>query len=153
MLEGSSESSSFRKVQFNKGKSKSIHPPIESYWHLPPPQEEYKWFSWFRFSFKNMFTYPLKLRGSINKTGRSQSLRMVLEGTHDPKDEKIVESFREMLLLEGHLPVKHNDYHTLLRYVLLVTYSHKWIVCLPILHMYPTLVGQCINALDDGVCF
>ncbi|KAM7525578.1 hypothetical protein LguiA_015480 [Lonicera macranthoides] len=117
MLEGSSESSSFRKVQFNKGKSKSLHPPIETYWQLTPPQEEYKWFSWFRFNFKNMLSYPLKLQGSIKKTGKSQGLRLVLEGTHDPKDEKNVESFRELLLLEGQLPLKHNDYHTLLRFL------------------------------------
>ncbi|KAF2299036.1 hypothetical protein GH714_030136 [Hevea brasiliensis] len=66
---------------------------------------------------KSMLTYPLKLRDSLKKRGRSQSLQIVLEGAHDPKDEQLVESFRELLFLEGLLLGKHTDYHTLLRFL------------------------------------
>jgi len=46
---------------------------------------------------------------------------MILEGARDPKDKQIVESFREMLLQESLLPPKHDDYHTLLRYIYIYT--------------------------------
>lgn len=95
------------------GKPKTIHPPIESHWHFPVPQERKKpsssmsnlGFKKFRESFK-------KLGGSSSK-----SMKMVLAGVRDPKDQKIVESFRELLFLEGQLPPQHQDYHTLLRSV------------------------------------
>ena len=40
---------------------------------------------------------------------------MVLEGAHDPKDEKLVEAFRKLLFVDGQFLEKPNDYHTLLR--------------------------------------
>ncbi|XP_057740806.1 phosphatidylinositol/phosphatidylcholine transfer protein SFH11 isoform X3 [Arachis stenosperma] len=62
-------------------------------------------------SFKSLFTFPL------TKLRRTKSMQTVLEGPRDPKDAQIVESFRRMLFLEGLLPTKHNDYHTLLRFL------------------------------------
>lgn len=102
-------SSSVKGSKFKSGSSggitKSIHPPIESHWDLPTPKGKKR----ASFSIKSMLSYPLM------KFGRSKSMEMVLGGTHDPNDEKIVENFREMLSQEGLLPPKHNDYHTLLR--------------------------------------
>ncbi|KAH7549609.1 hypothetical protein JRO89_XS13G0055800 [Xanthoceras sorbifolium] len=97
------------------GRTKSIHPPIEAHWHLPT-QKEYKPPPSSSSSFKSLLSYPSKVRDSLKRTGRSKSMKLVPEGTQDPKDEKLVESFRELLFLEGQLPPKHNDYHTLLRY-------------------------------------
>ncbi|KAK9277664.1 hypothetical protein L1049_007211 [Liquidambar formosana] len=64
-----------------------------------------------------MLPYPFKSRESLKRTGKSKNLQVILEGVHDPKDEKPVDSFRELLFLEGQLPGKHNDYHTLLRFL------------------------------------
>ncbi|GAV78542.1 CRAL_TRIO domain-containing protein/CRAL_TRIO_N domain-containing protein [Cephalotus follicularis] len=66
---------------------------------------------------KSMLTYPLKIRDSLKRIGRSKSMQVILEGAHDPRDEQIVESFRDLLLIEDQLPAKHNDYHTLLRFL------------------------------------
>eukprot|EP00257_Ricinus_communis_P009808 XP_002528928.2 phosphatidylinositol/phosphatidylcholine transfer protein SFH11 [Ricinus communis] len=64
-----------------------------------------------------MLTNPFKIRDSLKKSGRRESLKIVLEGTHEPKDAQLVESFRKLLLLEGHLLGKHSDYHTLSRFL------------------------------------
>ena len=42
-------------------------------------------------------------------------MQTVLEGVHDPKDERVVENFRKLLFVDGQLLGKPNDYHTLLR--------------------------------------
>ncbi|XP_059645604.1 phosphatidylinositol/phosphatidylcholine transfer protein SFH11 isoform X2 [Cornus florida] len=65
----------------------------------------------------SILSYPFKFRDSMKKTRRSRSLQVVLEGAHDPKDEQIVESFRELLFIEHPQPIKQNDYHTLLRFL------------------------------------
>lgn len=109
--EGDEASSSWQKSQKTTKRNKIIHPPIESHWQLPPIKQEKRPSS----GFKSMLSYPLKLGGSLKKIGRTKSLELVLEGAHDPKDEQLVQSFREMLFLEVQLPPKHNDYHTLLR--------------------------------------
>ncbi|KAK4435031.1 Phosphatidylinositol/phosphatidylcholine transfer protein SFH11 [Sesamum alatum] len=88
-------------------KKKSLYPPIETNWQLPPVEERKKPYR----------SFMASLSLSFRNKGRSQSAEMVLEGQHNPKDEKLVESFRELLFLEGHLPVKHFDYHTLLRFL------------------------------------
>ncbi|XP_024934633.2 phosphatidylinositol/phosphatidylcholine transfer protein SFH11 isoform X1 [Ziziphus jujuba] len=97
---------------------KIMHPPIEGHWQLPLDQERYKpSSSSTNLGFKAVLSYPLRIRQSLKKAGRSKSLRVLLEGTHDPKDEQLVQSFRELLFLEGQLPSKHNNYHTLLRFL------------------------------------
>ncbi|XP_061357779.1 phosphatidylinositol/phosphatidylcholine transfer protein SFH11 [Gastrolobium bilobum] len=107
--DGKDESfSSFQRLRFDSGggRKKSIHPPIETHWHLPSPEGKKA-----SSSFKSLLSYPLmKLR-------RSKSLKVILEGAPDPRDEQIVESFRKMLFVEGLLSPKHNDYHTLLRFL------------------------------------
>lgn len=84
---------------------KISHPPIETYWQLPPVKEQR------RRSLMKVLSQPFKYRW------RSQSQKLLLQGTHNPKDEKIVDAFRELLFLEGHLSEKHLDYHTLLRLI------------------------------------
>ncbi|KAJ4832311.1 Phosphatidylinositol/phosphatidylcholine transfer protein sfh11, partial [Turnera subulata] len=113
----SEESSVSKSSQFTKGRAKSIHPPTESYWHLPLPEEKGTSSSLPNAGIKTMLNYPLKIRNSFKKLGRSKSLETALQGTHDPKDEELVESFRRLLFLEGHLLAKYNDYHTLLRFL------------------------------------
>ena len=108
------ETSDLKSSQFTKGREKSIHPPIESHWILLSPEEN-KPSSLPKPGIKSMLNYPLRIRDSLKKLGKSKSLRVVLEGVHDPKDEKLIDSFRELLFVEGHLTGKHNDYHTLLR--------------------------------------
>ncbi|KAF5460854.1 hypothetical protein F2P56_020695 [Juglans regia] len=108
------QSSSLKnKSQLNTGRTKSIHPPIETHWQLPPQEESKSSNS----GFKSMMSYPFKFRDSLKKIRRTKSLQLVLEGAHDPKDEQLVESFRKLLFVDGHLLGKHNDYHTLLRFL------------------------------------
>ncbi|KAF5734408.1 Sec14p-like phosphatidylinositol transfer family protein isoform 1 [Tripterygium wilfordii] len=95
-----------------KKRTKSIHPPIESHFLLPQPKEKNP-----SSGVKAMLSYPLKIRDSLKRRGRSQSLKLVLEGIPAQNDKQIVDSFRELLFLEGQLPPKHNDYHTLLRFL------------------------------------
>ncbi|KAK8505584.1 hypothetical protein V6N12_038325 [Hibiscus sabdariffa] len=109
---GGSEDSPYTDTdQLPKVMNKPIHPPIESHFLLPPrpPQEAEKPTS--LSGLKSVLSYPFK------RLGKSKSMEKILEGTHDPKDEQIVQSFRELLFLEDQLPAKHNDYHTLLRFL------------------------------------
>lgn len=99
-----------------KTNGKTLHPPIESHWQLPAAGQERKPSSSINSGFKAMLSYPIKIRNSMKKVGRSKSIQVILEGARDPKDEQLVQSFRELLFLEGQLPAKHNNYHTLLRY-------------------------------------
>ncbi|GMN32767.1 hypothetical protein TIFTF001_003839 [Ficus carica] len=113
--EGEEESSSsWQKLEKTAtNKTKTLHPPIECHWQLPPIKQPKRSSS----GFKSMLSYPLKVGESLKKVGRTKSLQLLLEGTHDPKHEQIVQSFRDMLLLEVQVPPKHNDYHTLLRFL------------------------------------
>ena len=105
------EPSSLNKSQLTTGGTKTIHPPIENHWHLPP-QENHKPSN---SGFMSMISKPLKFRDSLKKIRRTKSLQMVLEGVHDPKDEKLVEAFRQLLFVDGQFLEKPDDYHTLLR--------------------------------------
>ncbi|GKU95546.1 hypothetical protein SLEP1_g8893 [Rubroshorea leprosula] len=112
---GESEESPEKKSSKSpKGMNKAIHPPIETHWHLP---QEKKPCSSPSSGFKSILKYPLKVRDSVKKIKRSRSMQLVLEGVHDPKDEQIVESFRELLFLEGGVLAQNYDYHTLLRFL------------------------------------
>ncbi|KAL3737976.1 hypothetical protein ACJRO7_019497 [Eucalyptus globulus] len=69
-------------------------------------------------SMKSALSYPLKFRESLKKITKSQSINMYIEGVPDnPKEAQIVESFRELLFLEGHNPGKQFHYDTLLRFL------------------------------------
>ncbi|CAJ1928416.1 unnamed protein product [Sphenostylis stenocarpa] len=89
-------------------KKKSFHPPIETHWDLHPSASGKKSNP---SPVKSLLSYPFM------KFRKSKSLVMILEGVRDPKEKPIVESFREMLLQEGLVPPKHDDYHTLLRFL------------------------------------
>ncbi|XP_057449832.1 phosphatidylinositol/phosphatidylcholine transfer protein SFH11 isoform X2 [Lotus japonicus] len=91
-----------------KRRTKSFHPPIETHWHLPLAEGKREGSN---FSIKSLLSF------SLMKLGRSKSKEMVLQGAHDPKHEEIVESFRTMLSLVDLLPPKHDNYHTLLRFL------------------------------------
>ncbi|CAN0908501.1 Phosphatidylinositol/phosphatidylcholine transfer protein SFH11, partial [Linum grandiflorum] len=94
-----------------KAKKKIIHPPIESYWLLPSMKPEK------HSSSSSPAAAVSSMVSLIKRIGRSRSLNMALEGAHDPKDEDVVNSFREALFLDGHFLAKRNDYHTLLRFL------------------------------------
>lgn len=87
----------------SKREPKTPHPPIETYWQLPPIHQQRSR------GLMKILSQPFKYMW------RSQSQKLLLEGTHNPKDEMIVDAFRELLFLDGHLAERHLDYHTLLR--------------------------------------
>ncbi|KAI4327116.1 hypothetical protein L6164_019616 [Bauhinia variegata] len=120
IAEGESPTGSQRS-RIDPTKKKTLHRPIETQWQLPPI--EGKKGSSTSSSIKSMLSYPFKVRDSFKKLGRSKSLQMVLEGAHEPKDEQLVDSFRELLFLEGLLPAMQNDYHTLLRFLRMRDYD------------------------------
>ncbi|XP_061981220.1 phosphatidylinositol/phosphatidylcholine transfer protein SFH11-like isoform X3 [Populus nigra] len=120
IMRGSGEgekSSDSKRSQLGKVRTKSIHPPIESQWLLHPPEENKPSSSLPKPGIKSMLNYPRKIRNSLKKLGSGKSLRIVLEGVHDPKYEQLVDSLREQLLVEGHLMERQTDYHSLLRFL------------------------------------
>ncbi|KAJ6706155.1 CRAL-TRIO DOMAIN-CONTAINING PROTEIN YKL091C-RELATED [Salix purpurea] len=111
------ETSDSKSSQLGKGRTKSFHPPIESHWLLHPSEETIPPPSLPKPGIKSMLNYPLKIRNSLKKLGRRKGLRIVLEGVPDTKYEKLVDSFRELLVAEAHLMERQTDYHTLLRFL------------------------------------
>ena len=103
-------SSGLEENLFSTRRTKLIHPPIETHWNFPSREE-------YRRSVSNLsvLTKPSKFRESFRKFRKRKDLKTILEGTHDPKDEQLVESFRQLLMSDVQLPEKQNDYHTLLR--------------------------------------
>lgn len=99
--------SSHKEGESTKQKSKILHPPIETFWQLPPKKDQKK---------KSIKSRTAKTIMSLALKKKSKSLQVILGGSHDPKDEQIVDSFRQLVFLEGQLIDKNNDYHTLLRY-------------------------------------
>ncbi|KAG5248844.1 phosphatidylinositol/phosphatidylcholine transfer protein [Salix suchowensis] len=111
------ETSDSKSSQLGKGRTKSFHPPIESHWLLHPSEETIPPPSLPKPGIKSMLNYPSKIRNSLKKLGRRKGLRIVLEGVPDTKYEKLVDSFRELLVAEAHLMERQTDYHTLLRFL------------------------------------
>ncbi|GFP87773.1 phosphatidylinositol/phosphatidylcholine transfer protein sfh12 [Phtheirospermum japonicum] len=60
-----------------------------------------------------------KFRHSLTKKGRRNSrvMSVVFDDEHDAEEIQAVDALRQALILEELLPAKHDDYHTLLRYV------------------------------------
>ncbi|KAM7251367.1 hypothetical protein ACFE04_023250 [Oxalis oulophora] len=62
-----------------------------------------------------------KLRYSLTKKSRRNSSKVMsidlIEDEHDAEELKSVEAFRQTLITEDLLPEKHDDYHTLLRFL------------------------------------
>ncbi|KAL7088218.1 hypothetical protein ACP275_13G114800 [Erythranthe tilingii] len=63
----------------------------------------------------NKFTHSLKKRGKRKVDFRFPSIS--IEDVRDAKEESSVCDLRQKLLEKGMLPVKHDDYHTLLRFL------------------------------------
>ncbi|XP_022965058.1 phosphatidylinositol/phosphatidylcholine transfer protein SFH11 isoform X2 [Cucurbita maxima] len=94
----------------SSSKTKNVYLPIETFW-LPPSAEatvdKLK-----GGGLGSKLLHPLGLR----RLSRG-SLKRAMEEKYDPKDEEAVDKLREMLFLDGQLPTKFNDYHTLLRFL------------------------------------
>ena len=60
-----------------------------------------------------------KFRHSLNKKGRRNSrvMSVVFDDEHDAEEIQAVDALRQALILEELLPAKHDDYHTLLRFL------------------------------------
>ncbi|KAJ4950096.1 hypothetical protein NE237_026928 [Protea cynaroides] len=82
-----------------------------------PPQVKKMGWSPSKLSFKSVMSFPWKFQNSLKRTGRSKSMQFVIDDPRDQNDEQLVESLRELLKSEGRLLPKHNDYHTLLRFL------------------------------------
>ncbi|KAF3681146.1 Phosphatidylinositol/phosphatidylcholine transfer protein SFH11 [Capsicum annuum] len=116
-LRGSERSSSSKEEQQStKQKGKILHPPIETFWQLPPTKDQHKKFT----KSRTVKIMSLPFKKGVRK---SKSLQTILVGSHDPKDEQIVDSFRQLLFLEGQLLEKNSDYHTLLRFLRMRDYD------------------------------
>ncbi|KAK6934688.1 CRAL/TRIO, N-terminal domain, partial [Dillenia turbinata] len=63
----------------------------------------------------NKFTHSLKKRGKRKIDYRFPSVS--IEEVRDAKEEAAVQEFRQRLLDKGLLPSRHDDYHTLLRFL------------------------------------
>ncbi|KAK6947584.1 CRAL-TRIO lipid binding domain [Dillenia turbinata] len=111
VVSGGGERSNYLASQENrrrKAKGKLLHPPIESHFsHLSTPERKPR--SWS--SLTQMLVHPKR------RFKRSKTLETILHGAHDPIDDRHVRSLRQLLLSEGLLDRKHNDYHTLLRFL------------------------------------
>ncbi|KAM7264687.1 hypothetical protein ACFE04_002370 [Oxalis oulophora] len=62
-----------------------------------------------------------KLRYSLTKRSRRSSSKVmsidIIEDEHDEEEVKSVDALRQVLIAEGLLPERHDDYHTLLRFL------------------------------------
>lgn len=63
----------------------------------------------------NKFTHSLKKRGKRKIDYRVPAVS--IEDVRDAKEESAVHEFRQRLLDRDLLPARHDDYHTLLRFV------------------------------------
>ncbi|MED6159405.1 Phosphatidylinositol/phosphatidylcholine transfer protein sfh12 [Stylosanthes scabra] len=65
-------------------------------------------------------SFKKKLRNSLSRKGRRSSSKVMsleIEDVRDAGEAKIVDEFRQTLILEELLPTKHDDYHMSLRFL------------------------------------
>ncbi|KAG9452333.1 hypothetical protein H6P81_005237 [Aristolochia fimbriata] len=96
-------------IRFRK-RTESLKLPIEEHWHLPQKTKK-------QVSLTQRLNVIGKFRNSLKKFGRSKSMQEIIEGSRDPDDEQLVQEFHSLLLRDGQLSEKHDDYHTLLRFL------------------------------------
>ncbi|KAJ4805697.1 Sec14p-like phosphatidylinositol transfer family protein [Rhynchospora pubera] len=101
--------SNSKKTQPTKERIPSLNLPLESHWHVLEVEKKKKR-SLSKMSFKSV-------QESLTKISRSNTFKGIFQTIHDPKEEEVVQSIRDQLLLEGKLPEKYDDYHTLLRFL------------------------------------
>ncbi|KAJ4805818.1 Sec14p-like phosphatidylinositol transfer family protein [Rhynchospora pubera] len=101
--------SNSKKNQPTKERIPSLNLPLESHWHVLEVEKKKKR-SLSKMSFKSV-------QESLTKISRSNTFKGIFQTIHDPKEEEVVQSIRDQLLLEGKLPEKYDDYHTLLRFL------------------------------------
>lgn len=58
-----------------------------------------------------------KLSLSRRRASKGRSLSVAIQDIREEQDQKAVDEFRQVLLAEDLLPAKHDDYHTLLRFL------------------------------------
>lgn len=100
--------SNSNELQHQKRRTKSLNLPLETHWEVSQKERKKK-LSLSRMSFKS-------IQESLMRISRSKTYRSMLQGVHDPEEEHVVQSFRQLLLSTSELPEKYDDYHTLLRY-------------------------------------
>ncbi|CAL9760315.1 unnamed protein product [Musa acuminata subsp. burmannicoides] len=85
--------------------------PLEAHWHfLELPKKKKKPTLASKMSFRS-------LQKSLTKITKSDTFRTIFQGVRDPEEVKQVQSLRDLLASTGQLPEKHDDYHTLLRFL------------------------------------
>jgi hypothetical protein len=52
----------------------------------------------------------------LRRNSKTKISRNIVDGVHDQKEERCVQSLRELLLASNQLPEKFDDYYLLLRY-------------------------------------